>query len=153
MRVVKRDNVDWYELYVQTCVEILKRNRTEIKPYKKLNLKDFGLDNYKEQGKWFYNRHHIDEINISGAILKEDKVMYQTSGAMIVNYKEHALLHYIIVLTGKTAPNDGMLNMMSLQEWDIAIKEMCKDYDVPYVHNWRDYLKSYDEKELELDEY
>ncbi|MDC4182175.1 hypothetical protein [Mycoplasma bradburyae] len=125
-------------------VFLKKHNQEDFKPYKDLkpilkSLKNFKPKKYKNS--WFYQRHHVDEIYCSGAILKEDQNLYDNGLCLIVNIEEHAFLHYLIVMSQTTIPNYGMLLQISLQQWDSINKKYCEKYNIPYIKNWPEYLR------------
>ena len=132
----------WMKVYYE-LIEKLKETRP-VGPYKKLDIKKYYTNERVGIYGWKYNRHHIDEIDISGAILKEIPE-YNTMDTIIVDYFEHFLLHYIIVLAQTTSPNHGMIvplvqggmNVLeAIHEWDKIVVESCKKYNIEYVEDW-----------------
>lgn len=108
--------------------------------YKNIKIPPFG---------WKYNRHHIKEIKISGAIYKNLKE-YQTDEVILVDYIEHYLLHYLIVLAGTTTPNYGMVMPLigegytmpeAIIEWDSLVARHARRYRIEYVPNWHTKLR------------
>ncbi|MFV9451840.1 hypothetical protein ACNF36_02890 [Mycoplasma sp. 4463] len=128
------------KMYFDLCDRIIKEYNTKILPFRHQNIKLYKLSNYQENEQWFFHRHHIDEIHISGAELKTDKEAYRNGLSIVVSYEQHALLHYLIVLNNETYPNHGMLMMMELKEWDEIVQKRCKKWDIPYVPEWKQNL-------------
>ncbi|WP_262337581.1 hypothetical protein [Mycoplasma nasistruthionis] len=112
-------------------------------PFDKLKIVNY-YKNYKlnETYGWKYQRHHIEEIYISGAILQTYKEAYAKGLSIIVTQEQHCLLHYLIVLAQTTIPNNGMLVQVDIATWDKFVKQQCEIFEVEYVPNWHDYLKS-----------
>lgn len=132
----------WIKIY-HDFIDKLKETRP-TGPYNKLDIKKYYTNERVGIFGWLYSRHHIDEINISGAILK-DMPEYKTGETIIVDYKEHYLLHYIIVLAGTTAPNHGMVVPLvrsgltfldAVLEWDNLMVDACEKYKIEYVEDW-----------------
>lgn len=101
-------------------VKNLKINRP-VGPFNKLKIKDYFTNERLEYGIWKYQRHHLKEITISGATYKTMPEI-QTDDAILVDYIEHFLLHYLIVLAETTTPNHGMI--ISLIYSGLSIKEV-----------------------------
>lgn len=136
----------WVNIYHE-FIEKLKKTRP-IGPYNRLDIKKYYVNERAGIFGWEYNKHHIEEINISGAKLK-NMPEYITGQAIIVDFMEHYLLHYIIVLAQTTVPNHGMIVPMvrggmsvsnAILEWDELVMEACKKYEIEYVPNWDEKL-------------
>ncbi|WP_051622790.1 hypothetical protein, partial [Mycoplasmopsis primatum] len=117
-----------------------------IDKYNKLKISNY-YKNYRVKTSkgmmWKYNRHHIIEIYISGALLWNDSLIaqkYLNTDSIIVTLEEHAFLHYLIVLSQNTFPNDGITNQISYGEWIKIIKKLCVEYNIPYIENWQEYI-------------
>lgn len=135
-------NEKWITVYDE-LIEKLKKTRP-TGPYNKLDIKKYYVNERVGVYGFRYNRHHIEEITISGAFFK-DMLEYKTAEAIIVDYHEHFLLHYIIVLAETTSPNHGMTQPMTMggmsmsaavAEWDKLVIEACKKYNIEYVKDW-----------------
>ena len=135
-------NDKWVSIYENFLIKLRETRPTG--PYNRLDISKHYTNELVETFGWRYNKHHIEEINTSGAILKT-KPEYKTGESIIVDFMEHYLLHYIIVLAGTTSPNHGMvvpmvrggLNVLdAVMEWDDLVVESCKKYNIEYVPNW-----------------
>ncbi|QDF64986.1 hypothetical protein FIV53_01540 [Mycoplasma nasistruthionis] len=134
----------WIKIYFQVVEKLLKyHNMRQPLPFDKLKIVNY-YKNYKlnETYGWKYQRHHIEEIYISGAILQTYKEAYAKGLSIIVTQEQHCLLHYLIVLAQTTIPNNGMLVQVDIATWDKFVKQQCEIFEVEYVPNWHDYLKS-----------
>ncbi|MFV8475816.1 hypothetical protein [Mycoplasma sp. 1932B] len=142
-------NVDYY--YVKKYFEVIDKLIEKYKAlepnynvsiFKKLKISNY-FENYRYLGdQWFYQRHHIDEIFISGVIYKaEYKEEYDNGLSIIVDIKEHAFLHYLIIMAQSTAPNNGMDIQVSREEWDEIIREYCEKYDCMYDQDWEEFVR------------
>lgn len=120
------------------------------------NFNNLKISNYFKNYKikttqglvWKYNRHHIIEINISGAELWNNPLVnkkFINTESIIVTLEEHAFLHYLIVLTQRTYPNDGITNQVSYNEWNAIIENQCVKFNLPYITNWKEYINRMDE--------
>ncbi|WP_254427719.1 hypothetical protein [Mycoplasma sp. 1654_15] len=133
------------DYFIKEYWNFIEKLNRPILPFNKLEIKKY-VNNYQIFLKnnlikiWFYHRHHIDEINISGAILKNNKQAYKEGKAILVNYKEHAFLHYLIVCAQTTSPNFGFLSMIDFETWDEIAREFCKQHNIKYIENWRSFL-------------
>ncbi|KDE42910.1 hypothetical protein [Metamycoplasma hyosynoviae] len=138
-----------YNWYFEVIKKMSKTN--PIAKFNELKISDY-YKNYKvptSKGMmWKYNRHHLIEINITGALINskglESRELINTP-AIIVSLEQHAFLHYLIVLTQRTLPNDGIRLQISDHEWDKIIQEQCKIYDIPYISNWPSYINNTEE--------
>ncbi|MGB3973113.1 MAG: hypothetical protein WBL58_03005 [Peptococcia bacterium] len=139
----------WIKTYFKV-IDKLKRYRA-VGPYNELKI--VGNRPAPPHG-WLFNRHHIDEIYTSGAKLMETPE-YQTGECIVVNYTEHYLLHYIIVMAQTTFPNHGMLMnpikvnytiTQAIDLWEEQIKIGCEKFNVEFDENWRKIL-TYKRKE------
>ncbi len=70
---------------------------------------------------------------------------FQTDDAILVDYIEHFLLHYLIVLAETTTPNHGMIvpliqSGLSIKEskdyWDKIVKDNASKYNIEYITGW-----------------
>ncbi|UUD36420.1 hypothetical protein NPA08_01105 [Mycoplasmopsis citelli] len=128
---------EWVSIYFEVLNKILdKYQLNNFLPYKDLRIKDY-VKNYKiSENSWKYQRHHVDEIFISGAELMLDKEKYNNGLSLIVSFEEHCFLHYLIVLSDLTNPNHGMLMQISLEQWDAIIRKQCYFFNVKYIEDW-----------------
>ncbi|MCL2642988.1 MAG: hypothetical protein FWD52_05720 [Candidatus Bathyarchaeota archaeon] len=129
----------WVKIYYE-LIETLKKQGRPLGVFKSLNIKSHYVNEMVGQCGWKYARHHIDEIKISGAILK-DMPEYQTGQAIIVDLMEHLLLHYIIVMANTTEPNHGMLVYLQycddpLATWEKYAIAGCKKFAIEFDENW-----------------
>ena len=128
----------WEKIYYD-LIDTLKKQGRPVGVFKSLNIKSYYANEEIENCGWKYNRHHIDEIKISGAILKETPE-YKTGEAIIVDLMEHLLLHYIIVMAKTTKPNYGMLMTLRtcddpLETWEKYAKEGCQKFNIEFDKN------------------
>lgn len=135
--------VDWIEEYYKT-IEKLK----EIRPYGifgKLKINKYYKNSKNPPYGWLFNRHHIEEIDISGSELEKDIERYKKGTAIIVKTNEHLLLHYIIICAKTTNPNHGMLipivrsgisKAEAIVKWDRKMRYMTGFFDVPFNEDW-----------------
>ncbi|WP_211305576.1 hypothetical protein [[Mycoplasma] phocae] len=153
-------NPNWKEenltnKYVKIYYEIIDKlkNETDFKhvvmPFNKLRIKKYAKNFLEFKTKvWYFQRHHIDEIKISGAIFRtlED---YKYGEAILVSIEEHFFLHYLIVLAQTTYPNNGMLVQLSWSEdtniinnkkeyWAKIAKKYCLKYGLEYDSSFLD---------------
>ncbi|MDR2719337.1 MAG: hypothetical protein LBC03_00835 [Nitrososphaerota archaeon] len=130
----------WVKIYYE-LIETLKKQGRPFGVFKSLNIKSHYVNEIVGQCGWKYARHHIDEIKISGALLK-NMPEYQTGQAIIVDLTEHLLLHYIIVMANTTNPNHGMLVYLQhcddpLATWEKYATEGCKKFAIKFDKNWK----------------
>ncbi|HKM29907.1 MAG TPA: hypothetical protein VJZ51_04050 [Bacilli bacterium] len=132
----------WLAIYEEFITK-LKETRPNG-PYNKLDISKHYTNESVGMYGWRYSRHHIDEINISGATLK-DMPEFKTGDSIIVDFNERFLLHYMIVLAGNTMPNHGMVTPLiksgltsaeAIKKWDELVVEACKTYNIEYVPGW-----------------
>ncbi len=138
---------NYKKFYFNVIDHLKEKYRQKPFPYKdKTMIKKLGLVNKqcKEYNdNWYYQKHHIIEIDVSGATLKNDKERNDNELAIVCNIEEHAFLHYLIVCNQSTKPNHGFLLMMNLEQWDNAVKKLCQEYNVPYDKDWKTKLTCY----------
>ncbi len=135
---------DKYVALYKELVGRLEQSGRPTGPYKDLTIKDYYDNRQIYKNVWLYNRHHIDEIRISGSRLKLMSD-YKDRKAIIVDFTEHALLHYLIVMAQTTNPNTGfMLNFGGhndpIGEWETYIKRGCQEFGIAFDARWRDRL-------------
>lgn len=136
------NNKDEHNYFISQYFVFLKKLNRPIKPYSELIIKDYAknyqiiLRNNLNKKIWFWQRHHLDEIHTSGAILMANKEVYDKSLAVLVNWKEHAFLHYLIVCAQTTSPNFGFLMMVNFEIWDKIARDFCNRYNIKYIENW-----------------
>ncbi|MBU4691159.1 hypothetical protein [Mycoplasma zalophi] len=137
------------DYFVDKYVEFIKKLCIKYNqiptPFEKLKISDFiKIKNYKVTSKmWKYQRHHIDEMWISGAILASMKKEYAQGLSVVCSNEEHLFLHYLIVCNNQTSPNDGMLMQTDLAFWDRVVKKMCQENNIIYNKNWTSLLSSF----------
>lgn len=133
----------WVSIY-NDLIEKLKKERP-YGQFDKLKIKQYYKNVQNPPYGWEYNRHHIDEIKISGAVIKETPE-YNTGECLIVNTIEHYLLHYIIVMAETTKPNHGMLESLrqsgmnlidAIDKWEKIAKEGCASYNIEFDPEWK----------------
>ncbi|CAT04704.1 Uncharacterised protein [Mesomycoplasma conjunctivae] len=134
------DQEYFIEQYFYFIEKLVKQNRPSDK-YKNLKIgkyyKNFIVkDKFLKTNVWFYQRHHIEEISISGAILQANKEKYENGLSIILTWEEHAFVHYLIVCANTTLPNYGMLMQLDFTTWDQIAKKYCKEYNIKYIENW-----------------
>ncbi|MFV8401048.1 hypothetical protein [Mycoplasma sp. 005V] len=143
------DEVDYYYVkkYFEVVDKLIEKYKGlnpdyDVSIFKKLQISKY-FENYRYRDEqWFYQRHHIDEIFISGAIFKSDFLeQYKNSLAIIVDMKEHAFLHYLIIMSQATGPNNGMDIQFSREAWDEIINEYCEKYDCIYDQDWESFIR------------
>ncbi|ATP59955.1 hypothetical protein [Mesomycoplasma dispar] len=128
--------------FISQYFDFIKKLNRPIKPYSELQIREYAknyqvlLKNNIRNKIWFWQRHHIDEIHTSGAILMANKEVYDKGLTVIVSWKEHAFLHYLIVNAETTSPNFGFLMMVNFEIWDEVARDFCKKYNIKYVPNW-----------------
>lgn len=133
----------WVKIYYD-LIENLKIKGRPFGPYNSLVINKYYINEQIENCVWKYSRHHLAEIEISGAKLK-NLPGYQSGDAIIVDLIEHCLLHYLIVMAKTTSPNHGMVLMFKKTEnpiatWEYYIKEGCKKFNITFDENWRQNL-------------
>ncbi|WP_211246931.1 hypothetical protein [[Mycoplasma] collis] len=138
---------NYVEIYFNIVKKIIKQYQQEINNYQVLEYKKLKISNYfinKREEKFYnnylYQRHHIEEIFISGAFLQSNKLDYNNGLCLIVNIEEHAFLHYLIVKSRTTNPNYGMLIQLKLKDWSNIAKKYCKKYNIKYDRKWKKML-------------
>ncbi|WP_406615111.1 hypothetical protein ACJA25_02690 [Mycoplasmopsis hyopharyngis] len=150
MKISKLSKKEINELAYNWYFDVVKKmsKTNPIANYNELKISDH-YKNYRiptSKGMmWKYNRHHLIEINITGALINskapEAKELINTP-AIIVSLEQHAFLHYLIILSQRTFPNDGLRLQISDYEWDKFIQEQCKIYQIPYIPNWTSYIQN-----------
>ncbi|WP_347952431.1 hypothetical protein [Mesomycoplasma hyopneumoniae] len=131
-----------YDYFINAYFDFLKKLGRPIKPYSELRIRDYTknyqilLKNNQNKKIWFWQRHHIDEIHTSGAILMANQEIYDRGLTVLVNWKEHAFLHYLIVCAQTTSPNFGFLMMVNFNIWDEIVRKFCSFYNIKYIKNW-----------------
>ncbi|MBZ4195633.1 hypothetical protein LAD73_02820 [Mycoplasma sp. 1331] len=142
----QKDNI-WVKIYYDTIDKFVKKGAI-LGNYNKLKNRKHLKNFRNEVGQWNYCRHHIDEIKISGAIFKNEPTLsnyYKVEKSVLVTYEEHLLLHYLIVMSKITYPNNGMIVGLNfyfnnyakcVEYWDKTVKKLCKEYSVPYDPEW-----------------
>ena len=111
----------WIEKY-HNVINSLKEQGRPTGVFSTLDIKKHYKNERVESCGWKFNRHHIEEISISGTRLKK-LPQYETGEVIIVDLTEHLLLHYIIVMAGTTKPNTGMLMQLQYCEDPIGTWE------------------------------
>ncbi len=147
-----KDNI-WVKKYYEV-IDKFKLNGKIVDGFNRIKIEKYYKNFRNEIGQWNYQRHHINEIKISGAILKSDfNENYKKDLAILVTFDEHLFLHYLIVMAKTTSPNDGMLVPLnlwfkdenkSIEYWDKKIQEMCIKYNVDYIRDWPSRLDTLD---------
>jgi len=133
----------WIAIYY-AVIEKLQQQGRPIGVFKSLHIKSYYVNGKGKHSAWQYHRHHIDEIKISGAHLKE-MPEYKTGIAIIVDFAEHLLLHYIIVMANTTSPNHGMYVSIEnckdkIGVWEEYAIEGCKRFGIEFDDSWRENL-------------
>lgn len=140
-----KDN-PWVKIYYKLISDLAAEGAI-IDKYNEIIIKDHYVNVRNEVGQWTYCRHHIDEIMISGAIYKELEE-YKYGKSILINYDQHLLLHYIIVMANTTFPYDGMVVGLkyyfndyaeSVEYWDKVVSKISSKYNVPYEPGWHKY--------------
>jgi|GEM_PF-5250077 len=110
------------------------------------NFNDLSISDYFKNRKtgpkrWLYNRHHICEIDISGSRIMQSG--YANSESIIVDTDTHCVLHYLIILSGRTRPDWGMrLQFDNIHEWEESIRRGCRKYNIPFDYEWQKSIRS-----------
>ncbi|QJR44384.1 hypothetical protein [Mycoplasma miroungirhinis] len=136
---------DYFEnKYVEFIHYLCIKYHQKPTPFSKLKIIDvIKTKNSKiTKSMWKYQRHHIDEMWISGVILASSEKEYHQGLSIVCSYEEHLFLHYLIVCSNQTSPNNGMLMQTSLSFWNKTIIKMSKKYDIIYLKDWALLLKS-----------
>jgi len=131
--------MDAYKEYLEFIT--LLRTTMPVGLYNDLVIRDNFKNKRISSRGWLYNRHHICEIDVTGCgIMKGNKA---NSLSIIVDVIQHCLLHYLIVLSGRTSPNWGMSLQFDdgVEGWDAKIKEGCKIYDIEYIKDWKECIR------------
>ncbi|MCV3754328.1 hypothetical protein [Ureaplasma zalophigenitalium] len=135
-------HINWIKIYYD-LIDLWKTRGHLTGPFKSLKCSDYQKNYRLPNGQWKYQRHHIDEINISGLVLKvrfPDE--YKNSEAIIITFEQHLLLHYIIVNARTTYPNNGMLKQTGVDEWDAIVQLECTEHQVPYFSGWYNHFST-----------
>ena len=145
----KKDSVDLEELKKFAYDEYYRliNKLKETQPhgsYNSLKISRYYTNYRLSEYAWQYNKHHICEIDVSGAGIMDTE--YRNSECIIVDQEQHCLLHYLIVLSGRTRPNHGMLLQFGgdVKQWEEKVVSGCKKYNVKFVKDWTKFLTIYD---------
>ncbi|MBN0970520.1 hypothetical protein [Mycoplasma phocoeninasale] len=147
---LKKNSDNKYVKIYYEIIQELNSDKSEfihiIKPYNKLAIRYYANNSLDPKTKlWKYQRHHIDEIKISGAIFSRMKE-YRTSDAILVTAEEHFFLHYLIVMAQTTTPNAGILRQwesleQGLEYWVEMARKYCLKYNLKYDNTFLDLIK------------
>lgn len=144
----------FFESEYEKLIKLLVKKGRVIKPFNKLKISDYYDNRRVNRFGYLYQRHHINEIYISGAFYKE-LPSYKTDNAILVDYIEHFLLHYLIILAKTTTPNYGILTPLlrsglSLDESLDFFYELVRDnyerYNLVFIKDFRKYITGLWEK-------